>query len=494
VFQALGGPTRYPLPFLPSIFVGGASITLAAAGSGVSRASRTLSGAALIFLWLALGPHLGADQALREIPFWGSFRYSEKLIGPFTLCVAVLAGLGADRLSRASRRVTTVARVAAGISACTAVIALWAGSDGWLPIAVAPDVAHVLRERLTIGFAHAAVGMGLLAGALLAASRPSVRAHFPALAAGIVFLQSAAASPFALHSGARGMRDVAPLSSIPGAGPLVRIATPIEGVSNTVAGALDDWDRLVAVASHTGEPPYNVPSGIDQVATYTGLFPHRYRLVDDGLERDFGRARWAAWRTFGLTHVVIGAAADVDPGQRAIAEAALPGGIPVLASPEWGFTVWQVPHRPWATFVERAIGASSEGEAYQRLAKAMASGDPVVILEGAIPQVLTPGTVLATWRGPDRIRIEATSTGDGLLLVNDAFWPGWTATVDGRPARILPADALVRAVPWPAGRHVLEMAYDPNEVRLGVLSSLAGAGLTLGLFLAALRARPSKQE
>jgi len=51
----------------------------------------------------------------------------------------------------------------------------------------------------------------------------------------------------------------------------------------------------------------------------------------------------------------------------------------------------------------------------------------------------------------------------------------WEATVDGVAVAIMPADALVRAVAWPAGRHVLEMRYRPPEVTRGLL--LSGLGL-----------------
>jgi hypothetical protein len=31
-----------------------------------------------VLLWLALGHHLGARQALESVPIWNRFRYSEK--------------------------------------------------------------------------------------------------------------------------------------------------------------------------------------------------------------------------------------------------------------------------------------------------------------------------------------------------------------------------------------------------------------------------------
>jgi hypothetical protein len=49
----------------------------------------------------------------------------------------------------------------------------------------------------------------------------------------------------------------------------------------------------------------------------------------------------------------------------------------------------------------------------------------------------------------------------GFLVVSDALAPGWTASLDGRPAALLRVDMAFRAVPVPAGTHRVEMRYDP---------------------------------
>jgi len=70
--------------------------------------------------------------------------------------------------------------------------------------------------------------------------------------------------------------------------------------------------------------------------------------------------------------------------------------------------------------------------------------------------------------------VEAESLGDGVLVVNDAWAPGWSATIDGAAVDVLPADVLVRAVRWPAGRHRLVMRYEaPGLVAGGWVSALA---------------------
>ncbi len=96
VFKALGGGNRFSLPFVPSVFIGLPVLAMAFAGLKAGRTARLLGGAAGFSLWLSLGHLAGADSALGWVPVWGQFRFAEKLIGPFTLCIALLAALGLE--------------------------------------------------------------------------------------------------------------------------------------------------------------------------------------------------------------------------------------------------------------------------------------------------------------------------------------------------------------------------------------------------------------
>ena len=79
--------------------------------------------------------------------------------------------------------------------------------------------------------------------------------------------------------------------------------------------------------------------------------------------------------------------------------------------------------------------------------------------------------------------VEATAPHGGLLLLADTFYPGWEATVDGRPATILRANVAHRAVELAPGTHRVVFAFRPR-------SAIAGLALTslgiLSLFIAAL--------
>jgi len=491
VFIWLGGFIRsgFEMPFVPSVFVGAGILLLAAAGLPHSRATRIFGIATLVLLWIALGTNAGAEQLLHIIPVWGKFRYAEKMVDPLTLCCSVLAAFGSERLSNRPARFWAVLAGGAGLASLLSALFLanWQGFDNSFTDMVAREAAPAARHNLTTGLIHA--GLTLLALACLVAvvrRRPSFRIYFPMATAGLIFLQSSLAAPFAMHSGDLSVRDEHPLSQITTIGELPRIATPIEK-NYLYPEGLNQFDAQIGVQSHMGVPSYNVPSRIDQFDTYTGLRPRRLDVLVSRLSSEFGPQSALALRRYAITHMII--KNPYFPDEMSVAAKASEGGAKVLENNEWGFTGWQVPHRPWAVFAERVAVASGEKESLDTLVETLARGELTVVLEGALqPKVLGAGEVLRAVRGTNWLRIEATSRNDGILVVNDSFWPGWSATIDGKEVPIWRADFLVRAVPWPAGKHVLEMQYDPPEVRIGWIISLTGA-LALAALLVVERRR-----
>ena len=75
---------------------------------------------------------------------------------------------------------------------------------------------------------------------------------------------------------------------------------------------------------------------------------------------------------------------------------------------------------------------------------------------------------------PARVDIEVQAAAPALLVLSDLFYPGWQATVDGRPAEILEANYAMRAVAIPEGAHEVRFLYRPASFRAGVAVSAAG--------------------
>ncbi|GBD26749.1 hypothetical protein HRbin30_02091 [bacterium HR30] len=82
---------------------------------------------------------------------------------------------------------------------------------------------------------------------------------------------------------------------------------------------------------------------------------------------------------------------------------------------------------------------------------------------------------------PTRVAVEVVSARPALLILNDTFYPGWRATVDGRSAPIYRANFLFRGVPVQPGDHQVVFEYVPWSFRIGAALSIIG--MTGALFL-----------
>jgi len=81
------------------------------------------------------------------------------------------------------------------------------------------------------------------------------------------------------------------------------------------------------------------------------------------------------------------------------------------------------------------------------------------------------------------------SPGPAFLVVADAFFPGWSAQVDGRPAPLYRVDHLLRGLPVPAGRHRVTLEYEPEGGRSSCRVARAAATVWLLGVLAWLGSR-----
>ena len=83
---------------------------------------------------------------------------------------------------------------------------------------------------------------------------------------------------------------------------------------------------------------------------------------------------------------------------------------------------------------------------------------------------------------PERVVVRARSTGPGVLVLTDTWFPGWKAKVDGRDVPVEQVNYVLRGVPIGAGTHVVEFTYEPLSWRIGWITSvLALLGLTAAL-------------
>jgi hypothetical protein len=90
-------------------------------------------------------------------------------------------------------------------------------------------------------------------------------------------------------------------------------------------------------------------------------------------------------------------------------------------------------------------------------------------------------------QSPTDITVRTQSSGPEILLVRNAWDVNWSATVDDRPADVLPANYFLQGVPVAAGEHTVRLTYsDPKIVPGAVGSGIAVLVLLLGASIAGL--------
>jgi hypothetical protein len=105
-----------------------------------------------------------------------------------------------------------------------------------------------------------------------------------------------------------------------------------------------------------------------------------------------------------------------------------------------------------------------------------------------------PGTVV---RYPRPEVVEITFDGPnpgGVLVLTDAYYPGWKAEVDGTPAKVMPADLAFRAVAVPKGSKRVVFRFDPPDVKQGIFITLLSAlVLVAGTVIVIIRRRRTEK-
>lgn len=91
--------------------------------------------------------------------------------------------------------------------------------------------------------------------------------------------------------------------------------------------------------------------------------------------------------------------------------------------------------------------------------------------------------------GLDEVTLRTRAATSAVLVLADMATPGWTVQVDGRPATLLTADLVLRAVAVPAGEHTVSFRYHDGAYRRGRTLTWLGAALALGLIVFSFRPR-----
>jgi hypothetical protein len=81
----------------------------------------------------------------------------------------------------------------------------------------------------------------------------------------------------------------------------------------------------------------------------------------------------------------------------------------------------------------------------------------------------------------NEVQLRVKSLVPGWVVINDHYAPGWNCTVNGREVDILRANCIFRAVPVPAGEHVIRYWFWPQALTVGLI--IGGIAVTTAAIL-----------
>ena len=407
-------------------------------------------------------------QALAQIPpfsMTGNLRFGALLV----VALAVLAGLGADAIARAD-------------AACRR------------------QVAHLVRAGVVIA---AALPLFFVATAILALSRDATRVSLALQYAWwlAVLVAGALCALCWLRDGrvrwAIGLAAVQLASTLPlGATYNPVIDTRLFYPEPRVLGALRAETARDGSRVLTGANNVSMLYGLSEPTGYDALTPRRIEAIAGPI---------GATRTLGLlgTEPLTAAAVFSSPALDLMAVRHLL--VPPGMSPGARFALaYDGPDArvfrndgavPRAMLVARGRCAE-DAEAIRLIRERRIDVRREVLLAPpcAVTAVAEPeardGRVTIREHRPDVVVVDAVTDAPAYLVLADTWFPGWEATVGDAPAPILRANHAFRAVRLERGTHVVRFEYRPRSVRLGLVTTIAGAVLVAGLLVIGRRRPP----
>jgi hypothetical protein len=470
------------------------------------------------------------------LPVFGSFRYPSKLLTLAALGLAGLAGLGwDDAASGRSRRARRIALAAASAGAAGLVISVLLATSLLRFFQSGPAVPHLFGPLDTAG-ALADLRRALLHGMIAAVAAWVVLrrgSRWPGGVAVLVLAVDLACAnardvitvPQSLLDARPKLLDIieADARRHPRPGPYrVHRMTPWHPLGWIDRGA-PSYRDVVAWEHDTLMPKYGVPYGLEYTFSEgtAELYDYQWFVNPFELPKSVARALslptsrpivyyprngFDAW---GTRYFVLPAVAANDVSR---ATQWFRGRADVVAKSEEGD--WLVVRnrdafpRAWAVHAVRLWppirGMSREerqammramlfpddpGQVPDLRAVAWAETDepaPLVPLVPGSPPDPADSVTIARYE-PTRVEIRADLKRPGLVLLADVFYPGWTLTVDGRPAPILRANRAMRGALVDAGVHTLIYRYQPVSVTLGLWLTAAALVVLAGLLAWASR-------
>lgn len=112
-------------------------------------------------------------------------------------------------------------------------------------------------------------------------------------------------------------------------------------------------------------------------------------------------------------------------------------------------------------------------------------------LEGT---ALDSGSVSLQQYAPNDLKYTVESAKGGLVVFSEIYYPGWTVTIDGKPAELGRVNYVLRALKVPAGKHEVQMTFRPASITTTNTIAYVALLLVVALFAIAVWRNCRKTE
>lgn len=462
------------------------------------RETLALSVIGCVGLVLALGPLTPAYRlGYYCVPGLALFREPTRFLTLTGFAGAVLAGLGLDELTRSRSRIGRATRVAAIIAFLAAVIALIVVIAHWqTPMFVRRAWAALVARW---GDPQVAASSGLTEAELLqdswsAALQGTVRMGLLAAAAGLLlWLRRRVREPKAILLASIALIWLDLFLYVDRFVVAARIAPAVDQDAVKLMQERRETERFRVHYS-----PYTVANflpqyGLESVDGYNPVQLHRFsRLTEFDPEKDGLPSAAQSWQE----HVRLIGAANVRYLVRALDDP-LPA-MPFLerGAPTSASLIYESQRYAPRTFLTTRweVVRDPQNQLKRLMAEDFDPRDSVLLEappEGVSPSVEEAGSATIRVYECDRVEIEVQAERPSILVLADAWYPGWAASCrqdggsDGVDLPVLRANYMFRAVVVPEGRSAVTFRFRSMTLRLGRAISVVTAIALLSYWSAA---------
>ena len=106
-------------------------------------------------------------------------------------------------------------------------------------------------------------------------------------------------------------------------------------------------------------------------------------------------------------------------------------------------------------------------------------------LGASTTQDSTSAVILLSYE-PNRLKYEVNSEKGGVVVFSEIYYPGWTATVDGKEVELGRVNYILRALRVEGGNHQVELAFFPRSITTTETIAYCSYGVLILLLLLAI--------